>query len=121
VEGEGQEYADPREAAEAAIAICRAWRKAGEKHVKVAHGTTGGYTLPFESVTFTDLRAWADQIWEKLEKCPVCGGPLPDKRKCFRLWDTGDDTLFCSESCAEKESDYQAAENAKLNEICDNG
>lgn len=57
--GEMEEYHDRVEAAEIAIAICRQWRKDGTKNAKVAHGATGGMTMPFEPCSFKELRAWA--------------------------------------------------------------
>lgn len=57
--GEFQTYDDPVEAVEAAIAICRSWRRDGQKNARVGRGATGGMTMPFESCSFREARAWA--------------------------------------------------------------
>lgn len=108
--GEAREYADPREAVEVAIAICRAWRKAGERKARVGIGGTGGMGIEIEPCSFDAARKRASEIWERLEKCGPCGNPLPEKRKRYRLcapYDyTGDE--FCSESCADREFEFLA-------------
>lgn len=64
--GEGMEYDDPVEAIEAAICICREWRKAGEKKASVGVGSTGGMGMELEPSTFADVRAWAQKRLEKM-------------------------------------------------------
>jgi len=64
--GEFETYADPVEAVEAAISICRAWRQDGKKEAKEGYGATGGMTLPFETCTFREVRRWAKQRREEL-------------------------------------------------------
>ena len=64
--GEFETYADPVEAVEVAITICRAWRKDGQRKAMVAHGATGGMTLPFDPCTFREAREWAKRRKEKL-------------------------------------------------------
>ncbi len=66
--GEFETYDDPVEAVEAAISICRAWRKDGKKEAKVGYGATGGMTLPFEPCTFQEARQWAKRRQEILFK-----------------------------------------------------
>ena len=95
--GEGQEFSDPREAVEAAIKVCDAWRKAGCPQAKIAMGSTGGCTIPFETKEYGEARARAEVIWEKLPKCDECGEVLG--KECFSH-DLCDDQ-FCSEACAE--------------------
>jgi hypothetical protein len=99
--GEGEEYRDPVEAVEVAIAICRSWRRDGEGRAKVAWGATGGFTMPFEPSTFKEARAWAKERRSKLERCPQCGYIMPGPRDRWRLqgWD---DEEFCSDHCAER-------------------
>lgn len=65
--GEMEEYKNPIKAIEAAISICRNWRKDGNKKAKVAIGYTGGYSVPFESVSFRNARKWAKQEYKKLQ------------------------------------------------------
>lgn len=102
-QGEGQEYTDPREAAEAAIKVAEAWKKdAPELTINIAHGFTGGCTMPFEGDTVENIRKWAEEAYEKLEKCARCGDVLPEPRKRFKLCEPyGDDGEFCSSNCAE--------------------
>ena len=68
--GEFETFDDPIEAMETAIAICRAWRKEWRKGQgpipRVAHGATGGMTMPFEPCTFQDARRWAKQEAQKI-------------------------------------------------------
>jgi hypothetical protein len=61
-EGEFVEFDDPREAVEAAIRICRKWRKDGRKDAKMGFGSTGGFTIPFEDCTFKEAREWARRL-----------------------------------------------------------
>ena len=119
-EGEGEEYTDPREAVEAAIAVCRAWRADGTR-CHVATGATGGFTMPFEPTTFRDARAWAERAWERLPKCDGCGKPLPSEREQYRRLDDWTGERFCSERCCERaiefdeqcDAEFAAQENAE--------
>ncbi len=91
-------FDDPREAAQAAIEICRAWRRDGERGAKVAHGATGGMTLPFDPCSARELVAWAKQAWDRLPRCDRCGEVLPVES--FRSFDDPD-ARYCREYCAE--------------------
>lgn len=108
-EGEGEEYTDPREAAEAAIKICEAWRRdAGEAGpeftINVGYGHTGGFTMPFEPSTFEEVREWALDRYEQMPKCDRCGEAITGSS--YSLCDgTGD--KFCSEYCAEREEELR--------------
>lgn len=112
--GEFQEFEDPREAVSIAIEICRQWRQDSEPKAKLGIGATGGYTMPFDSTTFKDARNWADEIWEKLEKCPACGIVMEDAKEWWNAGEwIGDEFLpnedfgkYCSEYCAEKHSTF---------------
>ena len=101
-QGEGKEFNDPCEAVESAIDIVKVWRKdEPKKHISIAHGCTGGFTLPFEPGTFEESRAWADKTFEALPKCDQCGEILPDNY--FFHVDFGEDFgKFCREYCLEK-------------------
>ena len=114
--GSGEEYIDPREALEAAIAIRDEWNKSGED-CRIEHGFTGGYTMPFgEYPTDDELREWAQKTWDAIEKCPMCGDPLPDKRNRWTLTEWPDDE-YCSEYCADKAYyDYAASEEEDLDD-----
>lgn len=113
-DGEMQEFSDPREAVEKAIEIVRAWRKDSRSKVSIGVGSTFGMTLPFSPDTFQHARAWAKQAWDKLEKCPGCGDPLPDSKR--ERWHANDwDGLeYCSETCATRATEFEAEENAKF-------
>lgn len=96
--GEGKEYTDPREAVEAAINIRNAWSKITDESIGVAHGCTGGMTMPFEASEESELHEWAEKEYEKLPKCSHCGDLLGKEKFCH---DFSDGDLFCSENCAE--------------------
>jgi hypothetical protein len=99
--GEGEEYTNPVEAVEAAITIAEQWKQASPgKTINIAHGFTGGLTMPFEADTPEQLRAWAKQALEKLPKCGQCGEILGKEK--YHLTDDPDLGEFCSEYCAEK-------------------
>jgi len=100
--GEFETFADPREAVKVAIAICRAWRKDGEKRASVGVGATGGMTMPFEPCTFKEARAWAERKYAKLPKCARCGAILG--ATVYVPIDVDSDFKFCSEYCAEENS-----------------
>jgi len=97
--GEGKEFSDPREAVEAAIRVCDAWRVSGESNAKVAMGATGGNTIPFEPKEYDEARARAEELYEKLPKCDQCGEVLGKQTYSHDLDDQG---KFCSEHCADK-------------------
>lgn len=99
--GEFEEFADPREAVETAIDICRAWRRDGKRSAKIGVGSTGGYTMPFDPSTFAGARSWAKHEWESLDKCAQCGEVLGEKRNRYGSWELGEFDC-CSEYCAEK-------------------
>jgi hypothetical protein len=99
-EGEAVEYADARAAAESAISIRDAWRKdEPNTEIDVAHGCTGGMTMPFEACTAEELTAWAEKRWENTPKCDHCGAVLPEAY----FTDAFGEARFCREYCAEEE------------------
>lgn len=102
--GEGETFSDPRKAVDAAIAICREWRKQKVK-CSIAHGYTAGYTMPFEEGTFKESIAWANATWEKMEKCDCgCGEPLGKEWWTANDWDG---LKYATEYCAEKNMAYE--------------
>lgn len=126
-DGEGKEYEDPREAAEAALEIAKLWRRdAPDNIISVAYGSTGGFTLPFEPErddTYFDaekgvevideehtaekkLRQWAEETYDKLPKCDLCGKLLPEEY----FIDESGEFKFCREYCAENWAARQQAE-----------
>lgn len=114
-EGEGREYLDPREAVNAAITVARTWRKDEPKlKIQITIGDTRGMTCPFEPCTFKEALAWAERVYEKLERCDNCGEILPDKNK--RFTDVFGDVSFCCEHCAEKYLEEQEKLNAQEEE-----
>lgn len=102
--GEGEEFTDPREAANAAIEVLRAWRKDGEKRARVAYGATGGFTMPFEPSTIKEVQKWAEGAYQRCPKCAQCGVPIG------KIKYRSDDEEFCSEYCCEKR--YEPDEEA---------
>ena len=103
--GEGEEYEDPREAVEAALAIAESWRNdAPDKVISVAYGHTMGFTMPFEPTKQKKkkLRQWAEETYNKLPRCDQCGGLLPERHLEYE-----EGFKFCREYCAEK---WQAAQ-----------
>jgi len=84
---EGKTYKDPRQAVEVAIAICKLWRKLEkDKSIKIAIGTTGGYTMPFETVSFQKALKWAEEEYQRLKKC-----------KCGKI--ANQEMGYCSQIC----------------------
>ena len=97
--GEGETFLAPVAAVEAAIAICRAWRKDGAPTAKVAYGATGGMTMPFDSCTYEEAREWAAKREEQMPRCDRCGELLPEEH--YTVADL-DGERFCREYCAEE-------------------
>ena len=114
-DGEMAEYESPVEACEAAIAICKEWRQDGEQDAAVAYGGTGGMTMPFEACEFDNITAWAKQAEAELEKCAACGEIMADRTEWYLagqytdndFYPYDDGEKYCSESCAEKNSEFQ--------------
>jgi len=99
--GEFKEFDDPRAACEAAIAVAHAWRKDQKgKKISVAHGHTGGMTMPFEPCTTTSLRKWAKDTYANMKKCGNCQALIREGRDVYRL-EYDPDTDYCSEHCIE--------------------
>jgi hypothetical protein len=109
--GEGEEYTDPVKAVEAALEIAAQWRKAEpSKTINIAHGCTGGNTMPFEGDEVEELKAWALKLSESLPKCARCGKSIEGESYTHS---DADDEKFCSEYCAEE--DY--AERLSINDV----
>lgn len=103
--GEFEQFEDPREAVETAIKIGEAWKKdKPDEEIGIAHGSTGGMTMPFSGEelsedVFSELREWAKQEWESLEKCAHCGEILGKERYgCHEIGEYD----CCSEYCADE-------------------
>ena len=111
--GEFEEYKDPREAVEVAINIVKAWRKDSKEHISIGVGSTLGMTLPFSPDTFKGARAWAKMRWESLPKCAGCGEPFSDKR---HIWyaNNWDGLEYCGEQCATRAAEWEAQQDAEL-------
>jgi hypothetical protein len=112
--GEGKEYNDPKEAVEAAIAVCDAWRASGEPHAAVALGATGGNTLPFEPQDYDTIRHKAQQLYDKLPKCTQCNEVLG--KNTFTHDFAVDEEEYCSERCAEKAYNTLQAEDSLVSD-----
>jgi len=114
--GEFQTFDDPEEAAEAAIQVCELWRKDSQPEAQVAHGATGGMTMPFEPGSYEELRGWAKLAKERLAKCARCGTVLGETRyRHLHL----EDELFCSEGCAELAYEEQKKAEEPAYQVCD--
>jgi len=98
--GEGKEFSDPREAVDAAIAICEEWKKT-DPNAHVAMGSTMGFTMYFEWEEYDSLRQKAEELYQKLPKCDECGGLMGDETFTHD-YALGTDEKFCREYCAEE-------------------
>jgi len=99
--GEGETFADPRDAVNVAIGIYNLWRvdMPGED-IYIGYGNTLWFTMPFEASCVPDIKEWAQKEYDILPKCDRCGDILPDDAaEIWQLIDI-DDLLFCSENCA---------------------
>lgn len=111
------EHTDPREAVKAALAIAAAWRKdEPDKHIYIAVGHTGGFTMPFEEGTDEAAKHWGEETYKELPKCPCCGKLMGDDR-----WGPADFTVpeedkVCSERCFEKHFAYLYTEEEEDSE-----
>jgi hypothetical protein len=107
-DGEMGEYEDPREAVETAITIAQQWQVDDkDKIVLIAHGGTGGMTMPFEGEplnedTFAGLREWAKKLWEEIDKCHRCQAVLGKERYALDDFHANEMEFdYCSSNCAE--------------------
>lgn len=109
--GSGQEYTDPREALAAALAVREEWRKRmPEDTIRIETGCTSGNTIPFMGFPDDDdLKKWADDSWETLPKCDVCGGV---RHETYHLAEDPFGSAFCSENCANKAWDVRHEDDA---------
>lgn len=114
--GEFREYDDPREAVEAAIAICEAWRRDGAPDAEVGFGATGGMTMPFDPTSYQEARAWASRVAEQLPRCDRCGRLLPARPYHYQGID---DEQYCSEWCAEFANEDREVQDGKDSGVCD--
>lgn len=99
--GEGQEYLNPKEAVEAAIAIRDAWKKDSDEEINIGYGFTGGHTMPFSQSTDDELINWAERRYNTLPKCAECDGILGKETFTHDFADYLDEK-FCSQYCAEE-------------------
>jgi hypothetical protein len=104
--GEGKEFADPREAVEAAILVRRKWAKDVKKRIVLSFGDAD---FGWEPRRQADLLRWAEKRYEQAPKCDECGKILGKERYGLHY---DPDSVFCSEYCAEKAEERQR----KLNE-----
>lgn len=111
--GEFETFSDPREAAETAIAICRAWRADGCKRARLAFGCTHGMGMELEPTTFRDVRKTARRLYDQAPKCDGCREPLGSKTWHANDWDGLE---YCSERCAEEAAIFDAEQNREDDE-----
>lgn len=98
--GEGDEFTDPREAVEVAIAIRNAWKETESDDIFLALGSTGGMTLELPRYEEAELREQAEQLYHKLPKCVECGDLLGSETFTHEFADH--DEKFCRSYCAEE-------------------
>lgn len=116
---EFSEWDDPRDAAEAAIRIARAWRadSPGGRVVYTLQMNDICYATVADGMNAAELRQWAQQTWEDVPKCDQCGKPGQD----WRLWDDPDGSGYCSEHCCDlaafAREEYEAELHAELEAI----
>lgn len=110
-EGEGQEYTDPREAADAAHRVLLVWALNSQDDPHITVVNTMGMGLEGESMSWEAVYQWANQTYEHLPKCDRdgCGKIIPGEP--WKANDILDEEQFCSEYCAnlaaEEEVRYQ--------------
>ena len=104
--GEGQEFASPIDAFEAANQVRNAWQAINKDDDEV--------TIEFLGETGTDeeLGALADALEAKIQKCDQCGEPLPGQRRQFKNHETGE--LYCSRECADRASEFEEEQRREL-------
>lgn len=110
--GEGKEFKNPIEAAEAAIDIKKLWRESGQKDAQLGYVCTGGFTIPAEPCSDESLMQWAQLTYSKLEKCEQCKDILPSSKE---RWGNqcNDDYVFCSQACADKDEQWHYDQERK--------
>lgn len=101
--GEGQEFTNPVEAAEAAIKIRDAWKAVEVEEIEITFGATGGMTLSLPRMKDKELLAKAEEILESLPKCAQCSEVLG--KETF-THDLSDEDKFCSSNCSEVHYSY---------------
>ena len=104
--GEGKEFSDPREAAEAAILVRRAWARDLGKRIGL---TFGDADFGWEPRRQQELLAWADKVYEKAPKCARCGDVLGKERYTL-THPYEEEGEFCSSNCADRTYEELARE-----------
>ena len=104
--GEGQEFASPVDAFEAANQVRNAWQKINRDDDTV--------TIEFLGLTGTDeeLGAKAEALEAKLPKCDQCGDNLPSERKQFKDRESG--SVYCSRECADRAAEFEEEQRREL-------
>lgn len=116
--GEGVEFADPRDAVEAAIAIRKAWHKTNPHFaIELRFGVTLGGMFATENTSAKDARERAEKCWEALPKCSRCDDLLP--KEWVYVPDFCDDQKFCSQFCCDEA--YTLEEPDETEEVADAG
>jgi hypothetical protein len=108
--GEFEEYNDPREAAEAAIRIARAWR-ADKGLIDVPYElftlamNDMVYATVNDAMTSGELREWAQRVYDNMPKCRHCGDIVNSRALWYPMDFVGEEEFACcSENCADLEA-----------------
>lgn len=105
-QGEGQEFLDPRDAAQAAQRVVIAWAlSSNDDYPRLTVVNSGGMGIEGEPMSWEEVQAWAEQEYERLPKCERCGEIIPGKPVHVILFQQIRDEEYCSEYCAEKAYD----------------
>jgi len=107
--GEGKEFADPREALEAALAVRDAWQA---KSTAEDEDTVQVNFMGHDEETDEELHAIAETMFEKMPKCDNCGDPLGRERDQYKNRETGE--KYCSENCAQAAADFEEEQQREM-------
>lgn len=105
-QGEGQEFLDPRDAAQAAQRVVIAWAlSSNDDYPRLTVVNSGGMGIEGEPMSWEEVWKWAEQEYERLSKCERCGEIIPGEPIHVILFQEIMEGKYCSDECAEKEYD----------------
>lgn len=100
MEGEAGEFRDPREAAEAADAVRRAWARTLRRErlsipIPIVFSSVLGPIDRWHAVA--DVMEWAEARYKRIPKCTVCGKPVYEEPV-----HTFTGSIVCGERCLDR-------------------